>query len=700
MPAILLNIDSRGFIIKQLGLIFILFPCFVTSYAQDEFLKPYLQGDKEISTSVFKQVFDSIIKYEVEPIKSLEWINVYEILHQQTGNPADSLRKVKIEKAKRYNELAWSTNRLNSELAFKYLDTAQAICDEINYIEGTWRNKYGIGTIYKNLNNNDSALFYFNEYLDYYSDPIDSFFVANVQFQRGVVLMQMGKYSDAAEALIASVNLYEEMGEPKSQANSLNSLANVYKRAKLNEKALDIYDQVKAITLRLQDSTGYTIALINQGNLLSQINQVQKASLNYQEALKFASNNTFLLGYIYENWGNLLVGEKDFENGLEKLQKSLTLRTGLKNPLQIYYSKKSLGQGYYKMGEYDTAEKYLTEVYDYAFNIDDFETLEISSNLLSELFKAKGQYKKALNFRNENQTIKDSLLNVSIVEKITEANAKYETEKKEKEIVQLKSENEIQYLKLKNRNFLLAGSALGLLILSIFIFLIDRSRKHIKSLNLQLNDKNEQIQKALEEKNVLLKEIHHRVKNNLQVISSLLNLQSRNLKDKSAIEALNIGRSRVQSMSLIHQNLYQQEELTGLNIKSYFEKLTHNLFETYNLSNNEISITSQIDELVLDVDTLVPIGLILNELITNALKHAFPNQKGEIYVKIYEQQQELKIEVYDNGVGINKDLFDSNASYGNELIKALVNKLDGDIQINIDHGTQFIITIQNYQKAA
>ena len=199
----------------------------------------------------------------------------------------------------------------------------------------------------------------------------------------------------------------------------------------------------------------------------------------------------------------------------------------------------------------------------------------------------------------------------------------------------------------------------------------------------------------------MLKEIHHRVKNNLQVISSLLGIQSRQIKDTAVLDAIREGRARVQTMSLIHQDLYSKDNLTGIGIKNYFDKLSQSLFDTYALSKDDINLTADIADIVLDIDTVVPLGLMLNELITNALKYAFPSGCGEIHVKIYESDIGLVLSVRDNGVGMDHpDNIKDGTSFGFDLINSFVEKLDGELEIRVDQGTEIRAILKNYQKAA
>jgi len=213
-----------------------------------------------------------------------------------------------------------------------------------------------------------------------------------------------------------------------------------------------------------------------------------------------------------------------------------------------------------------------------------------------------------------------------------------------------------------------------------------------------LTSKNQQISKALEEKNILLREIHHRVKNNLQVISSLLKLQSQYIEDEGAVKAIAEGRNRVHSMALLHQNLYKEDNLTGVNMKEYFTNLIEGLFDAYKIT--EIKLVTEIENLTLDIDTVIPLGLIANELVSNALKHAFYNvENGILIVKLWEKDGQLLFNVRDNGKGYNENLVaDGKKSFGQKLIKSLSDKLEADVQVTTTTGTDVTLSIKDYKK--
>ncbi|MEX0273587.1 MAG: sensor histidine kinase, partial [Flavobacteriaceae bacterium] len=194
------------------------------------------------------------------------------------------------------------------------------------------------------------------------------------------------------------------------------------------------------------------------------------------------------------------------------------------------------------------------------------------------------------------------------------------------------------------------------------------------------------IEKSLVEKDSLLKEIHHRVKNNLQMVSSLLSLQTKNTRSKEAIKALEEGKSRVKAMALIHQKLYQNEDLSIIEMQGYIESLINSVQSVYKKGGHNISITIDAEGVELDIDRAIPFGLILNELVSNSFKYAFPesDENGKIYIHIRKlNDQEGFFEYTDNGVGLPEDTDErANASMGIRLMNRLANQLQ--TKLNID----------------
>lgn len=214
----------------------------------------------------------------------------------------------------------------------------------------------------------------------------------------------------------------------------------------------------------------------------------------------------------------------------------------------------------------------------------------------------------------------------------------------------------------------------------------------------------EGIKASLAEKEVLLKEIHHRVKNNLQVISSLLRLQSRYIQDRRTIEMLKESQNRVRSMALVHEQLYQSQDLSKINFTEYIHNLANNLFQAYEVNERGVKLRMNIDSVYLNIDTAVHCGLIINELVSNSLKYGFiDRQKGEVYIECSVKNQQFLLTVRDNGIGFPANLdFRNSGSLGLRLVCSLVNQLRGTIELNSSKGTAIAITftMQNLQQGS
>jgi two-component sensor histidine kinase len=201
-----------------------------------------------------------------------------------------------------------------------------------------------------------------------------------------------------------------------------------------------------------------------------------------------------------------------------------------------------------------------------------------------------------------------------------------------------------------------------------------------------------EIKASLEQKELLLREIHHRVKNNLQIISSLLNLQSLHITDEKILDHFKDTQNRIKSISLVHEKLYQSEDIAQIDILNYIQHLVDDLVRNY--GRQDIHISLDVESIQVDTDTAIPCGLIINELISNSIKHAFPDNKGgEIQISLKKSPSgEFELIISDNGVGISPELdLRKLDTLGLELVHSLVNQLDGTINIQRSPGTSVTI---------
>lgn len=359
---------------------------------------------------------------------------------------------------------------------------------------------------------------------------------------------------------------------------------------------------------------------------------------------------------------------------------------------------KDLGQIYMESGQYAKAKPNLTEALKL---IDNRASIRTKGHLYYCLFltdSALGNYLSAIRYLSENKRWDDSLITQSKVEAIQKYQTQFETEKKEdslkfkdEHISLLTQTTNLQQENLRQsylvRNITIAGIILAAIVITL-LYLQYRAKQ--KS-NTVISKKNDQLQKLVNEKEWLLKEVHHRVKNNLQTVVSLLELQSEYL-DSDALSAIQASQNRIYATSLLHQKLYRSENISSVNMNGYLHELIQYLKDAYNI-RNEIRFVTNITPVELDVTQAVPLGLIVNEAITNSFKYAFDKQTedAEIMLSLTMSEGTADLLIADNGKGFPAADGQEPTGIGLKLIKGLAEDIDGDAQIDSIHGTHIII---------
>ena len=313
-----------------------------------------------------------------------------------------------------------------------------------------------------------------------------------------------------------------------------------------------------------------------------------------------------------------------------------------------------------------------------------------------------------------NPTLAYQYLKTSITAKDTLTNIEKNKQVKILEIKEKQRVEELNLAEVYRKNELRFNTALGfllsaLVIASILFYNNRQKQKANRLLELQkesINNQNHILEETLgqlkaknSENELLLKEIHHRVKNNLEVVSSLLALQSAKMDDPDMQAAMLASQNRVQSMGILHQKLYQSEHLAFIEMKNYFQNLAENILDSYN-ETERITVNIDMPEIEMDVDTAVPVGLIVNELLTNSLKYAFPNgEKGEINLNLQNTEKDnFILKLSDNGIGKPANEKAKGTGFGSQLVSLLTRQIEGKLMEYNDKGT--MISIQFKRQAA
>ncbi len=448
-------------------------------------------------------------------------------------------------------------------------------------------------------------------------------------------------------------------------------------------------------------SNGLGVTYFNWGDFIVQEDS-SKFRNYYNKALKYyfeterefaKLNNQQYLGIINNNIGSIYLGLGKWQKAKSYLAKALKALKSYNNPAQVFETQSNLAAALSMLGERAKALKYLQKSLAFFKKQKDDINVKNIYEKLGILYFNHQEYKKAALYRD---SLAFSLMKINrkdTRDAIKELEVKYKADKQLKEIELLDSENELISTKLshsKKRNLGLGIGFLLLLLASFWLYQLYRKNKIQKQI----------IEQSLEEKSVLIREVHHRVKNNLQIINSILSLQSRYLKEDCAKKAVLDGRNRVKAMSLIHQNLYSENNLKGVNIQLYFDKLLSSLLYAFQVDEQRIKIEMNIPSLIIDVETVIPLGLIVNEILSNVFKHAFlSNENGILKFDIDTNDNDLIIKIEDNGKGIGVDFdLDDIDTLGYRLINSFKHKLDAEISVKDNNGTHIQLIIHDFKK--
>jgi two-component sensor histidine kinase/Tfp pilus assembly protein PilF len=612
----------------------------------------------------------------------------------------------------------------NPRIAMPFVDQADSICDIINNEDQKFRVLFNRALVLRNSGKHKESLELFEEYITFQKIKNDSVKLNNGYKVAGALYTRTQEFDKSEAYLKQALSYYKEIKWVSKIGGTLKNLGSLYRRKGEYSEAIKYY--FKALGLIKDSKDLRNVANIHNslGVLYAQLEDFKNAKVHLLKSLKINErrNDKMKQGNGLMNLASI---DPDQSQVIEFFKRGLKIFKELKLDKQIANCNFNLANAYVKVGQYKKALPHYNDAYDFNQKNPSRRLLELQQEIakvhaltgnktksisylnksikelpeikepyllskgyrsIAHTYSILGDYKNAYEYNQLHEVLKDSLMSVSKQEQITKIETTYKVKEKNLEIESLNLKTELSNVQLKKQRFTIGGLLVFLAILSLLFYRMYLQKKKINQQH--------------EEKELLLKEIHHRVKNNLQVISSLLGIQYRSIKDDKAKKAIQEGRTRVHSMALIHQDLYKTSNLAGIDMKSYLTKLCHDLFKTYKISESDIELITEIESITLDVDSVIPIGLILNELITNALKYAFPNNRsGKIVIKFKEINNMLNLTVSDNGVGFNTDKSDkSEKSFGHTLIRAFKTKLDANVSIVSKDGTTVKMTIKKYAK--
>jgi len=563
------------------------------------------------------------------------------------------------------------------------------------------QNKDSLWLVYNNKSNADTtrlkALYDLaNGYLD--NNPYTAIVFAQLELQLaektnqpkykakalnliGVLHKNKGLYPLALDYFLKALKIFEEIKNNRGIGNCYANMGNIYAEQKEFTKALQFYKKALKARQDAEDKNRIASSYGDLGNVYSAMSDYETALKYHNIALKIRQEMGDKQGeaYCYNNIGVVYKNKTDYNKALQNYFLCLSAIKEVDDKKGITYCYNNIGNTYIDLKEYKLALLYCDSSLQTVKALGDVNAERTAYQNLAQIYVKTGKYKEAYEYETKFKELTDSIFNEENSKQLGDMKTGFEVERKEAELNAKADKQEALLLEEEKREavILYAFFALLLVVIVFSFFLY----KRVKAANKQ--------KQTIE---YLFKEVHHRVKNNLQVITSLLNLQKNYIDDKKILDIFQDCQNRVYAMAAIHEKLYEHSALSNINFNEYIKKLITQLIDTYQLKF-KVKYNLEVDIDTLDLDTLIPIGLLTNEIISNSLKYAFTNEDENPVItfkllKTNEPNSFIML-IGDNGKGTKVGLNDNHTSFGMELIKILAAQLHGTIKQLPDKGTMY-----------
>jgi two-component system, sensor histidine kinase PdtaS len=527
-----------------------------------------------------------------------------------------------------------------------------------------------------------------DRFIPYNNLKLKSFLLNDLAYTYGL----LHNYDKATKLTLKALTIAEKSGDVREICTVSISVAEGFSNLNLNKQALEYYQKAIVLSKKLNSIRMMEYAYRNFATHLIKNKQTNLAFENLILADKFAkqSNDSISMAYTWQQLSACYWQKNNpklcFEYG-KKAEKIWQQRAENRDVSSICAQ---LGNYYLELKDYKNAGIYLKKAE--SLLLQDLYFNEKVFSALSSYYQKTNQPNLAFNYLFEAKKTIEKIKENESKSKVASLRIEFETDKKEIEIQKQKQKNESSRLREQQieSKFLIVAIFLGFSLLAIASSIFYLKKINIK--NNLLKTSNESLEKLAQQKQILLKETHHRVKNNLTTLKSLFYLQGKSTTNTEVQNVLKECELRIDSMALIHQSLYENGESDDVDFKLFIENLFESLENTFQKTDTKITVSIEIANVVVDLSKAIFLGLIINELATNSFKHAFKNQKyGEINLKILRNGEQTQITFSDNGSGI-VDFENQKNGFGLKLINILTKQIDASLNYSyINQTSQFLI---------
>lgn len=555
----------------------------------------------------------------------------------------------------------------------------------------------------------DSAIYYFQLAESGYEGIGDNKSLVSVLNKQGILFKNIQNYGEALKKYYKAFEIAKQHNLDANLASTCINLGVVFKNQDQLDEAMKYYVQAEEIYLKLDEYIGLANVYNNIGNIYRIEDEFKKALDYYKKAIKNRElgGSEKTLSYSYNNIALVFKEQLQYDSALYYLKLSEQYKIKLQEYASISSTYMNFADLYSVLDDSTNFVKYYLQTKEFALKYNQFSIIEELNILYSKYAASKGNYKEAYDYLISVIQQMDTLSTKEqdVLSKVLQA--QYDNKQKQELIIELESslaKQNKQADELRENEdklwMLIVVLIFVFVLLTIVLVMMFRSFKRLKigaEKYAQINKELTETKLGAEEKEMMIKEIHHRVKNNLQVVKSLIRLQRDGVSDESS-NLLTDFENRVSSIALVHESLHGSVDLTMVDVEEYYSRLIKDLIEVYSVGQ-EITSSLKIGKLSFGLETLIPLGLLTNEIVSNALKHGFRGKsEGHLSVIVDRlSEEQYLLEIADDGVGISED-FLTRGSLGLELIDTLVGQLDGEKELIIKNGTKYRITFKNQDK--
>ncbi len=509
--------------------------------------------------------------------------------------------------------------------------------------------------------------------------------------QISLAYRDLGNYSKSIESSFKALKIYDDLNIPEKTAGMQLQIGSHFTAEKNYPKAIPYISQALNTFQQRKDTANVVLAMINLGETYRLDSNADSAAILFQECLelnqKLDNDNVEMVkGYARGNLGMVYSTQNKEEEAIEMLKSAMEILGEMGDYYSTSVYQSELAQIYIRQGKKEQGEGLLRDALQMSEREKLKEQIRDISKDLSRFYEQTGRFHDALELRKQYEVYHDSLVNIENVRKTEQLESQYWLDRKDANIRIL----ELEHQSKRRTVIVLSAGALILLVLLSVLYRLQILRKRAYK---KVAEQKDIIEKREQEKALLLKELNHRVKNNLQMVSSMFSLQAAQFKGEPAADALVAARRRIDALMLIHQKLYREDVDTHIRLADYIKELVDNLVYSF---GKEVDLHLDLSTARLYIDLAIPLGIIINELLTNSLKYASGESKLRIDVALKEENDKLRLIIGDNGPGIPEGFdFRKSRSMGMKLVHSLIRQLQGELTQTNDHGCRWELSMSS-----